>query len=627
MTELFEQVARARGLGEAYYDYRGELKYFSTESRRAVLRAMGVDVDSEAALRDALTQSAALAPTSAVHATPCYRPEFLAREKCWGLSVQLYTLRSARNWGIGDFADLRELVQLTAPLGCDLVGLNPVHAGFLADPERCSPYSPSSRLFLNPLYIAIPDIPESALCASLQSWLAQTDIREELARLRAAPCVEYERVAALKLHALRLLHESWRRSADAVRFVDYREFVDQGGDALRMHAAFDALDAHFHAQPAQHSGWRAWPSDFHDPHASAVRAFVESHAADIDFYCYMQWLAATQLRDIQRMARAHGMRIGLYGDLAVGASPDGSEVWGNQALYVMQASIGAPPDPLALNGQDWGAPPMEPKTLAAQAFAPFAQLMRANMQNVGALRIDHVMSLFRLWWAPRGFSAAQGVYVHYPLAQLCGLLAQESRRTHCLIVGEDLGTVPDEVRRAMASHGLYHYTVLLFERYDHGGFKAPDDYVAESAAIATTHDLPPLKAWWSGEDIALRARLALYPDAETARRVSEERAQDRVALVCALRAAGLWHWQELEPLPEFSFALTRAVQIFLGRSRAAIMLMQLEDLIGMTDPVNVPGTHREHANWRRKLESETQVIFQDANVRELCIALRAARAA
>jgi len=300
-------------------------------------------------------------------------------------------------------------------------------------------------------------------------------------------------------------------------------------------------------------------------------------------------------------------------------------VWSNQSLYVQNASVGAPPDPLALNGQDWGIPPIDPLELQAQNFAPFAELVRANMRNVGALRIDHVMSLFRLWWVPKGFSAIEGVYVHYPLDELVTLLAQASNQAHCLVIGEDLGTVPDEVRRAMDEYQLYQYKVLLFEKQG-DRFKTPGEYAKPAVATATTHDLPPLKAWWQGDDLALRDRLNLYPSKDTAQRLHAERTTERHMLMRALHEAGLWAWQSQDSLPEFSPALARAVHLYLGASEAALVLVQLEDLIGMTDPVNVPGTHVDHANWQRKLTLTTAEVFALEAVKESLTALGQVRA-
>jgi len=633
LHQLLNELARQRGLGEAYYDHRGELRYFSYESRRAILRAMGLQAEDEAGLRAAIATEARDAPTypheMAEGTRICYQPTFLDTQKCWGLSIQLYTLRSTRNWGMGDFGDLCELIKLTAPLHCDVIGINPLHALFPADPQHCSPYSPSSRLFLNILYIAVDAIPEFAACASVQQLWTQATIQSALIALRATSDVMYEQVAALKLCALRLLYGEFRDAqlaGGSLRGNLHREFVSRCGESLRLHAVFDALDEHFRSQTPPLCGWQQWPAEYRDPHSQAVRDFIAAHEFEVEFFMYAQWLADEQLTAAQQLARDNGMRIGLYGDLAVGANPAGSEVWSNQALYVQGVSVGAPPDPLALNGQDWGIPPIDPHALRAQRLQSFVALIHANMQHTGALRIDHVMSLFRLWWVPHGFSATEGVYVHYPLNELIEQLVIVSEQAQCLVIGEDLGTVPDEVRDAMQKHRLYHYKVLLFEKHGDGRFKLPSDYPRHAVATATTHDLPPLKSWWQGADLALRDRLGLYPSIDTAKQLHDERQVDRYALLRALSDASLWHWQNDEPLPEFSSALARAIHLYLGASQSALVLVQLEDLIGMTDPVNVPGTHSEHANWQRKLIMTTQEILSREDVRETLAALGHARA-
>jgi len=631
MTDaLLNELAALRGLGEAYYDHRGELRYFAPTTRSAVLQAMGVATTNDADLRAAIDLAVATRTRNNDATTPnvaCYQPAFFETHRSWGISVQLYTLRSPRNWGMGDFGDLRQLIELAAPLGCDVIGLNPLHALFASDPAHCSPYSPSSRLFLNPLYIAVDAVEGFETCAPLQALCAQKEFQAALTALRQTDKVMYEQVSSLKLLALRLLHEQFieahldRHTSSADRFI---QFVQEGGEALRLHGLFEALDEYFRSQSPALNNWREWPAEYRDPKSPVCAEFAIEYRERLDFFLYLQWLADTQIAAAQSLARERGMRIGLYGDLAVGANPVGSEVWSNQSLYVAGASVGAPPDPLALNGQDWGIPPIDPYALCAQACRPFAALIQANMRNCGALRIDHVMSLFRLWWVPRGFSAVEGVYVHYPLAALAQCVAEVSQQSQCLVIGEDLGTVPDEIRHVMAARNLYHYKVLLFEKQG-DGFLAPQHYEFRAVATATTHDLPPLKAWWQSDDLQLRDSLRLYPSEETAAQLHGERERDRVALLRALREQGLWHWQEGEPLPKFSFMLARAIHLYLGRSKSALVLVQLEDLIGMTDPVNVPGTHVEHANWQRKLAQATEDILRNPAIVESLTALTEAR--
>ena len=557
----------------------------------------------------------------------CFEPPAISQgQRLWGLSVQLYTLRSEHNWGIGDFADLKQLILSAAPLGCSTIGLNPLHALRPADPHSFSPYSPSHRDFVNLLYIAVPEVAEFATCSAAHTVLAEQ--QRQVAATRSAAGVDYAAVATLKFTILRLLYAEMVREQlahDTPRAQAFRDYVTVQGEPLRLHALFDALDQYFSTQPGQQWGWRSWPAEYHDPASAVVAAFATAHAKQIEFFLYLQWLASTQLTEVQQLARDNGMALGLYGDVAVGVDPNGSEVWCNRHLYVDGVAVGAPPDPLALKGQDWGVPPQHPVELATQAYKPFIHMLRANMRSAGALRIDHVMTLCRLWWVPRGFEATDGVYVQYPLDDLMRLVALESERNRCLVIGEDLGTVPDAMRHAMETFGLYHYKVLFFEKHRDGQFIAPHDYPAHALAVVTTHDLPPFKSWWQGADISLRQRLNLYPDQATQDQVQRERNQDRHALMQALVAAGLWHWQAYDPLPAYSFALMRAAYLYAGLSPAGLLVIQPEDLLGMIDPVNVPGTSTEYANWQRKLSADLTQTLQLPEVQELLQVMNKAR--
>ena len=723
MTKSLHTLANLHGLGEEYYDHKGELRSISAATLAAIIRAMGVRVDDPDALdlavgelqarvwttpvpavlvlhpTDArrvpvsvpqnlgartlswslqletgiqsrgkcdiasleiaaqgsvaqmkfdrllvplpadlpmgyhdfsITLDSGLSGTTRIIVAPqqCYLPTSMSDGKRhWGLAVQLYTLRTADNWGIGDFGDLRELIKHVAPRGCSVIGVNPLHALSLSDPSNCSPYSPSSRYFLNALYIAIEDVPEFAECEGLRRRTQSEEFQEMLGRLRAADNVQYEQVAQLKLDALRELYEHFRihhlhtRSARAERF---KNFTAARGNALFLHALHSSLDAHFRRQGPRYWGWPAWPDEYRTPASAAVHRYAKENVAEVQFYQYLQWLADEQLAQVQRFASAQMMAIGLYGDIAVGASAAGSETWANPSLYLQQVSIGAPPDPLALKGQAWGVPPQLPLELRTQKYEPFINLIRSNMLHTGALRIDHVMALFRLWWVPASMGATEGTYAHYPLRDLLGILALESIRNHCLVIGEDLGTVPDEIRSAMEHHRILHYKVLFFEK-DDNAFKLPQAYEPLSLATVTTHDLPTLHGWWEGDDLKLRDRLNLYPSAELAEEIRLQRCADRRGLVEALVRAGLWHWQAWEPLPAYGNALARAIHLYLGMSSALLVTLQVEDLLGMRDAVNVPGTHLEHANWQRKLSATISQSIENENTQELFRALSAAR--
>ncbi len=559
----------------------------------------------------------------------CYEPAPIARgERAWGIAVQLYSLRSSRNWGIGDFGDLRELIRLAAPTGCQLIGLNPLHALAPADPKQISPYSPSNRLFLNVLYISVPEVAEFARCKRARERVAQTEFQNLLADARATTNVDYERVAAAKFEILKLLYEEFRAthlSHDTPRAAEFRAFVESKGDLLRLHAIYDALDAHLRLQGPQYWGWPSWPDDYRDASSPTVVRFARERSDEVEYFLYLQWLAADQLATAQSEARSLGMSIGLYGDVAVGANPAGSETWSNRHLYLQGASVGAPPDALALKGQDWGIPPQDPNELRAQQYRPFTELLRNNMQYVAALRLDHVMTLYRLWWVPRGFQSKDGAYVHYPYQDLIAILALESQRNECVVIGEDLGTVADEMTLAMEHYRAYHYKVLLFEQEPSGRFKPPSAYVESALATVTTHDLPTLRGWWEEYDLRLRDRLDLYPNEEFKNQAHKVREAERRNLMQALVDAKLWHWHSDQPLPEYSAALSRAVHAFLGLSSANIALIQIEDLIGMTDPVNVPGTHTEHPNWQRKVAIDTAEIFAREDARDILDGMHRAR--
>ena len=702
---LIERLARLRGIGDAYYDYRGELQYFSVATKAAILRAMGCAIADPAALAAEISRlesarARSLLPTLAAARGPrigfdinvaarefggsllwtvrledgsrregsvstaecpelwrgavegswvthrrfelpvelppgyhelearvssgelhrcllvmsppeCHEPApIVSGRRLWGLAVQLYSVRSRDNWGIGDFEDLRRLIRWAAVHGAGFVGLNPLHALAPADPERASPYSASNRHFLNVLYIAVPAIAEFADCAAARARVAEPDFAHRLAALRAVTQVDYAGVAAAKMEILGLLHGEFRTRHLAVsseRARRFRDFVAAGGEALQLHALFDALDRHFCQSAGSASGWLNWPDAFRDVAGQAVRRFAQEQTEAVEFFLYLQWIAQEQLTGAQRLSRDLGMPIGLYGDYAVGANPGGSETWMDQTTYRMGAEIGAPPDPIALRGQGWGIPPQDPVILEAQCLQGFVRLVRNNMRFFGALRLDHVMALFRLWWIPAGHSPMAGAYVHYPLHRLLTVLTLESARSACLVVGEDLGVVPDEMRDAMPRYGIYHYKVLLFEKQG-TKFRKPDQFVRRALATVTTHDMPTLRSFWDGLDIELRERLNLYPSPEIHAQVLRERTEDRLELLCALREEGLAPPHPATPDEPFTAELAQSLHLYLARSSAALAAIQIEDLLGMVEPANVPGTYREYPNWQRKLTADIDDI-------------------
>jgi 4-alpha-glucanotransferase len=549
----------------------------------------------------------------------CHQPEPIRDgARLWGPSIQLYTLRSTRNWGIGDFTDLGGFAAAAARLGADLVGLNPLHALFPADPGLSAPYSPSSRYFLNVLYIDPEAIPEYHVSPEVRQQVGAPTFQARLEALRAAPFVDYVGVADCKLQVLRHVYEHFRVHAAAARAEEFAQFIMNGAYPLDTFALFHALHARFSAA-GNVGGWPAWPAEYQDPASPAVRAFRQAEAQEVEFHCWLQWVAAAQLAAAERQAREAGMRLGLYYDLAVGPNGGGAETWADRGLYADGATVGAPPDPLAPHGQDWGIPPFDPQMLRERAYAPFVQLLRANMGRGGALRIDHVMLLLRLWWVPRGSRSSAGGYVHYRLDELMAIVALESERCGCLVIGEDLGTVPPEIRAATASNGLYSYRVLFFERHADGRFKHPVEYPRNALVTVSTHDLPSFHGFWTEADIRLRARLGLYPEPDQAAHEHAARAHARACLLQSLAEEGL------SPVEGGDRPPVEAVQLYAARAPSAVLMLQPEDWLGMETPVNVPGTHREYPNWGRKLSADWPEFMSRDAIRRLAAEVNASR--
>ena len=534
----------------------------------------------------------------------CWLPPAMAEGgRLWGIAAQLYLLRSQANWGIGDYTDLRRLIEALAERGADVVGLNPLHAMFLDDPEHASPYSPASRQLINILNIDVETLPEFADSPAAQALVANSDFQRRLAACRGASLVEYTAVAALKIEVLNRLFDEFWADLGSDRRQAFDTFRGERGAAFERSCLFQALRQHFAAQGPDMADWHGWPQPYQDPASPEVARFAQENAALVAFRVWMQWLADRQLAEAA--AAASGMAVGLYRDLAVGADPSGAETWASQRAVVAGAQVGAPPDIYNTAGQDWGLPPFHPRALREEAYASFVELVRANMRHAGGLRIDHVMALQHLYWVPKGQSPANGAYVRYPLDDLVGILALESQRNQCLVVGEDLGTVPAGFRERMEAAAILSYRVLFFEK-DETGFLPPESYPELALAVVGSHDLPTLRGWWEAADIGLRSRLRLIPDKAHAEEAREQRTDDRRQLVAALHSEGL-----LTPeLAEDTEAVVEAAHRFLARSRSGLAIAQIDDLTGEVDPVNVPTTSDEHPNWRRRLSLTIEELAQ-----------------
>jgi 4-alpha-glucanotransferase len=534
----------------------------------------------------------------------CYLPPgWEDAGRAWGFGVNLYALRSERNWGIGDFTDLLRFAQLAKGLGADLVGVNPLHALHWLDPDAASPYSPTSRRFLNPFYVDIQAIPEYA--RDPQAFAAvETSLADDLALARGSPRVEYAVVGRCKRIALEALYAAFCADAPEARRRAFATFCAGSGPALERFARYEALNERYARDGGRSRGWLTWPESYRDPRSRSVSRFAREARERVDFYKYLQFVAHEQLAAVARDPAA-----GLYLDLAVGVDANSADVWSEREQYLLERTVGAPPDPLGPRGQNWGLAPFDPAKLEADGGRLFGALLHDAMRYAAALRIDHVMSLQRLFQIPLGEDATHGAYVGYPFALLLGLTAQASNAARCVVVGEDLGTVPDGFRARMEQAAILSYRVLLFERDDGGGFLPPAAYPRTALATATTHDLPTLPGWVVGRDLDLRAAVGdLEPAAAQGARGL--RRLEATRLLEALHAAGELDAPSLEGLhrridsgsiePGAYASLVAAAYRFLARSPARIVLVQLDDVLGEIDQVNLPGTTGEYPNWRRK---------------------------
>lgn len=532
----------------------------------------------------------------------------------FGLTANLYTIRSGQNWGIGDFTDLGNLLGWAGVSGAAFVGVNPLHALRNRDAD-ISPYSPISRIYRNVTYIDVARVPELRESAEARSLMGSPTFTNELARLRASGAVEYERTMALKRPVLEALHRTFslmRARASSPRTDEYEEYLRQQGEPLRSFATWVALQEHFERLDGRVS-WREWPESLRDPHSEAVRAFREENAEAVDLHCFMQFLLDEQLEAAAMQGQASGLGIGLYQDLAIGTAPNGSDTWLTPELFVSGASVGAPPDDYSVEGQNWGLPPLHPQRLREQGYRYWIDLLRASMRHSGALRIDHVMGLFRQFWVPEGRKGSEGAYVRFPSEDLLGILALEATRANALVVGEDLGTVPPDVPAALERWQILSSRVLYFEREGDGGFKPASSYDRRSLATANTHDMPTIAGYWKGRDIELREKVGMFTSTEEREKAENQRRHERWMLVQRLIAEGLLP-NHGEPPNELE--LRRAVHEFLCRTPAALVGISLDDLVGEVEPVNVPGVGGDRfTSWTRRLSPTLEELTGDPSVR------------
>jgi len=501
----------------------------------------------------------------------CFGVGNVSEQRLAGVGAQVYALRGGHTAGFGDFAALADFVAQAAAHGIDAVATSPTHALFAAHPTRISPYSPSSRLFLNSLYADCGDG-------------AHDDERDGL--------VDWPQASADKFSALKRAHERFLAAGATEEFAAFRT---RGGERLFRHALFESLDSQFGQQGLW--TWREWPPAYRDVSNDAVAEFARAHRDEIDYYTYLQFLAAKSAQAVQARAREAGMKIGIIADIATGIDPNGSDSWSAPDDVLAGLGIGAPPDPFNAAGQGWGLTALSPASLQHNGFAGFIALLRANMAYAGGVRIDHVMGLMRLWVIPDGASPTQGVYLRYPVEDLLRLTALESHRNRAVVIGEDLGTLPYGFRDQLTRRGVAGLQVLWFER-EQGNFIPPARWRKEAIAITTTHDLPTIAGWWQGRDLDWWSKLGIGAGIEDPESRRRTRDNDRHALWSALREA---HCVQGDSPPERSDAVVDGAIAYVASTPSRLAMVTAEDLLALVEQPNLPGTIDQHPNWRRRL--------------------------
>ena len=539
-----------------------------------------------------------------------YQPKLLANGgRMNGLTMHLYSLRSERNWGIGDFTDLLNLMKYAAEKKLDFVGINPLHALFTSKPAFASPYSPSSREWLNPIYLDIEKVGAFTYNEQLKNWLAQPKIRQRIAALRVTETVTYTAVWACKRDALHMAFNAFEQDtceAAANERAAFEAFVLEKGKALQGFGLFEALDQYY-SRPGQ-VGWQSWPSEFHQPDGEAVEKFARSHEREIRFYMWLQWLCAEQLREVNQAAAEYGVKLGIYGDLAVGVARGSADTWLNRQDYCMDVSVGAPPDPLGPAGQNWNLPPLNPLMLKHTGYEKFTYLLRENMRLYGVLRIDHVMALCRLWWVLNDKTADFGAYVHYDAEVTFAILALESQRNRCVIIGEDLGTVPDQARYLLNRYQVFSYKVMYFSK-GWNGFQLPEEYPEQAITVISTHDVAPLAGYWIGKDLDTMFKLGTLPDAAAFQTALDEREHDKADLLDKLKETGCLG-ADIQMPAKADETLLAALHKYGALSRSKLYAVQLENLLGVIDNLNVPGVTEGYPNWAQKMPVSLEDFLQ-----------------
>lgn len=594
-------LAREAGLMPQWRDYQNQPREVSIGTLRSVLCALELPAQSQSDIAGSRARLAAeRVGQKNIAASRCFGIGELAAARLWGLAVQVYALRQPGDCGFGDLGALRVFCRKAAAAGAQALVMSPIHALFAADSSRYSPYAPSSRLFLNPLY-SDPGLISGAASA---------------ARNDGGDLIDWPEAARRKTSHLHAAWQALRAQAETgtgTHAQNFHEFCIEGGDNLRNHACFEVL----HAQQLQHGAgrwhWRNWPQELRSPDTPAVRAFAQEHSGEVRYHMFLQWLTNLSLAACQKTARDSGMRIGLVADLAIGTDSGGSHSWSRPQDILNGVTIGAPPDLLNQLGQNWGLTAFSPRALRRNNFEPFAEILRSAMRHAGGLRIDHVLGLRRLWLIPEGADPADGVYLQYPEEELLAVIARESWRHRCIVIGEDLGTVPEGFRERMAAAGILGLQVLWFER-DHKYFVEPSRWSPHAVAVTSTHDLPTVAGWCAGTDLDWRAHLGLFDTQAQNAQARHERGEDRAALAGALDYARLAQESSVT-----------AAAAFVARTPCPLAIFPVEDVLGLPEQANVPGTVDEHPNWRRRLPVGVEHLLDEPQAQASIAAIRRER--
>lgn len=594
------ETSRINGMRAGYGETIDGIRYVTTNLPDKTDRPMGYyEVSVECLLPNGVAHCGRMrlivAPDS------CYLPDNL---RTWGVSANLYAMRSKSNWGTGDIGDLRELLRWAGEMGGGFVGINPLHAAHNRLPYDISPYCAVSRLYNNHIYIDMSGIAPKKTATTSAA----------INSLKSSRHIDYEGASRLKLDALRSSYRKFKardiknNSPEAAAFKDY---VDQEGEHLDAYAAFMALYELHNAGPD------FWGPEYKTYSAHGVSAFRKKHKDKIMFYKYVQWIIHGQLSDAKKLCK--GMAIGIYGDLAVGSSSRGSDAWTHPWVFAHNIGVGAPPDDFSPLGQNWAFPPMIPTMMRDTGYELFIQTIRKNLRYAGAVRIDHALGLFRLFWIPDGFAPGDGVYVNYPHEDLIRIIALESMRSRTVIIAEDLGTVPQEFKEILQRFGMLSYRLFYFERdWSSGSFIAPNAYPETAIAAVNTHDLPTLWGYWSGHDIDVKESIGIYHSTEAHEQDTQDRRRVKQAMLDALRREfGDRIPQSIDSAPEMTRELFVAVHKFLARSNSRLVSVSLDDLMGELDQQNLPGTVDTHHNWLRKSKLTLEELFENPTAIEL----------